>query len=416
VLRFSTASGSTPANVGQDDSETAGRGALFEVGPDGASPPSRSGLFRTRVLVTLGLNVCIGLLMAVVLWAAQPGGKEQPFASHLAPSFIHAGVYGASFGLLMPYLGERVGFLRAPWNWITIAVSLLMIAAGGTAVIQVWLLELGHVDTADFWPESLYKGGTVLVIAAVIAVIIGTYDRSRQVIQATTLQLRTQQLEKERALKLATEARLSSLESRLHPHFLFNTLNSIAALITEDPALAEQTVQRLATLLRTSLDACSRGRVPLRDELDLVVDYLEIAKTRFRERLSYSIDVAPGLEQAAVPPLVLQPLVENSVKYAVSPSPAGAEIRISARLQSGHLVLIVQDTGPGFTADMIPHGHGIDTLQSRLNALCGEGARLSITLEDTGTHVAVLLPVEEMAGTGPAAEADGNTASLPGRR
>jgi two-component sensor histidine kinase len=368
------------------------------------------------VLVTLGLNACIGLLMAVVLWSTQAGGNEQSFASHLAASFIHAGVYGASFGLLMPYLGERVGFLRAPWNWIAIAVSLGLIAAADTAVIQVWLLELGQVDAAEFWPESLYKAGTVLVIAAVIAVIVRTYDRSRQEIQATTLQLRTQQLEKERALKLVTEARLRSLESTLHPHFLFNTLNSIAALITEDPVLAEQTVQRLATLLRTSLDACSRSRVPLSDEIDLVIDYLEIAKTRFRERLSYSIDVAAGLEQAVVPPLVLQPLVENSVKYAISPNPAGGEICISARLQAGHLVLIVRDNGPGFSADMIPPAHGIDTLQSRLKALCGDSARLSITLEDTGTHVAVLLPVEEMAGTAPAAEADGNAASLPGRR
>lgn len=400
----------------QDDSAAARN---RPAGPEGAPSRRRAGLIRARLLVVLGLNACVGLLMAIVLWWNRSEESES-FASHLAPSFIHAGIYGASFALVMPYLGQRLGFLRAPWNWISIALALGVIAAASTAVIQIWLLQLGHVDGADFWPESLFKAGTVLLVAGVIAAIIRGHDRSREEIQSTTLQLRTQQLEKERALKLATEARLSSLESRLHPHFLFNTLNSIAALIAEDPVLAEQTVERLATLLRNSLDASSRSRVPLRDEIDLVIDYLEIARTRFRDRLSYSVDVEPELERAAVPPLVLQPLVENSVKYAVSPSPAGAAIRISARLRSGHLVLAVRDTGPGFSAEMILPGHGIDTLQSRLNALFGDGARVSIALEDSGatpvgSHVAVLLPLEDMAGAGPAAEAHENAARLSGR-
>src|SRR5262245_50128524 len=137
------------------------------------------------------------------------------------------------------------------------------------------------------------------------------------------------------------QARLSSLESRLRPHFLFNTLNSIMALIPEDPAAAERVTQKLATLLRYSLDATGRSTVRLEQELKVSTDYLEIEKTRFGERLGYTIDVPETLMQVEVPPFSLQTLVENSVKYG------GSEIRVSARNGNGRLLLKVWDSGDG---------------------------------------------------------------------
>jgi two-component system sensor histidine kinase AlgZ len=205
--------------------------------------------------------------------------------------------------------------------------------------------------------------------------------------------LRTQELEKERALKLATEARLASLESRLHPHFLFNTLNSISALISEDPALAEQMVQRLSSLLRKSLDAFSNSRVPLGEEIKLVTDYLEIEKVRFRDRLNYSIDVDPALAMFEVPPLTLQPLVENSIKHAIAPKPSGGTVRISARLADDQLVLSVWDDGPGFDAGCFRDGHGLDSLQARLASIIGDRATLQIAKQQTGTAVMIGLPI-----------------------
>ena len=114
---------------------------------------------------------------------------------------------------------------------------------------------------------------------------ITIYETLSHRLQAATLELRTRELAEERHRKLASEARLSSLESRIHPHFLFNTLNSISALIREDPAQAERTVERLAALLRYSLDSNARRLVSLRQEMRVVQDYLEIQKTRFGDRL-----------------------------------------------------------------------------------------------------------------------------------
>ena len=154
---------------------------------------------------------------------------------------------------------------------------------------------------SDYWPQFLgtVKFAAFLTIAA--GLTIGIYGTLRERLEETTLQLRTKELERERALKLATEAQLASLESRIHPHFLFNTLNSISSLIPEDPARAERLVEQMAALLRFSLDANQSGLVPLSSELKIVADYLEIERARFGDRLRYQIDVPAELNELPHP-------------------------------------------------------------------------------------------------------------------
>src|SRR5947209_2350101 len=347
--------------------------------------------FSTRLLRLAGLNTFIALVIALALsWAGVRGARGLP--AQFGDALIHSTVYGLLFGLTMPYLAERLSPLRAPLIWAGVLASLALLSASGSLAVQLCLLASGLEGRETFWAAVGYKSGGVFVISLVVGLSVHTYEKVRGRIRATNLQLRTHELEKERALKLATEARLASLESRLHPHFLFNTLNSISALILEDPALAEQTVQRLAALLRTSLDACERERVPLSEEIKLATDYLEIERARFRERLSYSTDVEAGLEALAIPPLTLQPLVENSVKHGVSPRPAGGAVRISARRLPDGLALEVWDDGPGFSEDAVRRGRGLDNLRARLHALLGEEARLSINSCEAGTTVTVHLP------------------------
>lgn len=351
--------------------------------------------YGLRLWWLLGLNTSIGLCLALTLWWFQTRGDTGLLPGHVLASLIHSCLYGAMFGLAMPYLGERIGFLRSPWNWAWIVVSLALIAIVATLLIQLCLLALPFQPEERFWSAIIYKSLTVFFIAMVIALCIQAYDRFREQMQATNLQLRTQQLEKERALKLATEARLRLLESRLHPHFLFNTLNSISALISEDPVLAEQMVMRLAKLLRTSLGACSQSYVPLSEELNLVKDYTEIEKARFRERLVFSIDVPSELESLAVPPLILQPIVENSIKYTIAPRLRGGEIRVSACRQTSHLLLKVWDDGAGFSLDTIAAGHSLDNLQVRLKTLLGDSTKLTVGSEDGGTSVTLFLPLAD---------------------
>ena len=159
---------------------------------------------------------------------------------------------------------------------------------------------------AGRWPGAAACARSTLPLNALLTATIGIamvlFEGQRDRLAAMTLDLRTRQLEHERANKMALEARLATLEARLHPHFLFNTLNAISALIREDPEEAERTVERLAALLRFSLDATQRGLVPLGDELKIVVDYLEIERTRLGERLSYALKVAPVSHRLADSP------------------------------------------------------------------------------------------------------------------
>jgi sensor histidine kinase YesM len=347
-----------------------------------------------RLLRLAWLNVAVGVALALIFWLARRGGAHS-FSDEITASLVHSFVYGSAFGLLMPYLGERLAALRAPWSWISMTAALLLIAGAASMVVELCLLGSGLLRPDQFWADYFFKGVSVFFIALVIGLCVHAYENFRDQMQATNLRLRTQELEKERALKLATEASLASLESRLHPHFLFNTLNTISALITEDPPLADVMVGRLASLLRASLDACHQRRIPLADELKLVTDYLEIEQARCRERLTYTIEVEPGLEHLPVPPLILQPVVENSVKFAVLPRPAGGRIKISARLSAGRLELETWDDGSGFGEESIPRDRGLDNLRARLAALYGGEAQLSVGRRDGGMVVSARIPVDE---------------------
>jgi LytS/YehU family sensor histidine kinase len=245
------------------------------------------------------------------------------------------------------------------------------------------------------WPAYRHTLLFAIAITVMIGVTVSAFGAVRHRLDEATIELRNRQLAEERARKLATEAQLSSLESRVHPHFLFNTLNSISALIREDPRTAERTVERLAALLRESLDIDRNRLVPLSRELRIIENYLEIEQTRYAARLRYAIDVPAELIDVEVPPFCLQTLVENSVKHVVSARREGAEIRVTARQEGGRAILDVSDDGPGFdTASVIP-GHGIDNLQDRLAALFAGAGCLQTDRRDGRAVVSLTIPLNE---------------------
>jgi len=347
---------------------------------------------RRRLFWTVGLNGGAGLLIAVAIWAVQSHENIHSLPTHLGDSLIHSAIYGMTFGMVMPYLAERWAAFRFPWSWVLVILSLAGLAAVTTLAVQACLLATGLLMRPRLWPEYAYKSMTVFLIALVIAMCIWGYEKLHGEIRDAKLNLRTQQLEKERALALLTEARLHSLESRLQPHFLFNTLNSISALIPEQPNLADEMIQRLAALLRISLDARERSSIPLKEEIRMVLDYCEIEKIRFGRRLSMSVSIPATLELVTIPPMILQPLVENSIKYAILPRAEGGRVEISARQADDKLIIAVFDSGPGFSLKEVPPGHSIDNLRSRLATLFHDSASVSWASRANGHEVIVSLP------------------------
>jgi LytS/YehU family sensor histidine kinase len=231
-----------------------------------------------------------------------------------------------------------------------------------------------------------------VIVTLTFGVFVTAFETMRAQLNEARLALRTKERDEAEARRLAAEAQLASLESRVQPHFLFNTLNSIAALIPQDPAGAERMTGQLASLLRSSLDASSSALVPLEQELRTIRDYLEIERVRFGNRLQYDVNVDPALGSTPVPRLSLQTLVENSVKYAVAPRREGGRIVISAARNGHHVRLAVADDGGGFERSRIESGHGLALIEDRLRMLFGDRAALDVASRPGETIVAIQLP------------------------
>jgi signal transduction histidine kinase len=204
---------------------------------------------------------------------------------------------------------------------------------------------------------------------------------------------RAAQVERVRAELVRAELR--ALQAQVNPHFLFNTLNSIAALIGENPAAAEDLTTRLADVFRYALTASRRDHVRLGDELEFVRTWLSIERVRFGALLRVVERIEEGLEDISVPALLLQPLVENAVRYAVGAREGGGEVRIEAARAGDALRLVVADDGPGFEPGGAPHGTGVglESVRERLR-LAGAGHAVDVdTAPGRGTRVTLTLPV-----------------------
>jgi hypothetical protein len=195
--------------------------------------------------------------------------------------------------------------------------------------------------------------------------------------------------------KLTTEAELRALRAQVNPHFLFNALNTIAFLIQTAPARAHVTLTKLTSLLRAVLRS-TESATQLGDEIDLVDAYLEIERARFEERLQVTIDVPDALRRVRVPPLILQPLVENAIKHGIANSRTGGRVDIRARANGDMLTITVRNTGLATNEIEIAHGRrrgvGLANLDARLRHLYGEAARVTLLATPTETCAEVVFP------------------------
>ena len=335
------------------------------------------------------LAVAIGVVLLVV---------QHAHFSEAGRRFLGAVVYSVVIGMPSAVLLNVVGFRfteRFPRLILLINIAVLVVMATvGCLVAGLVFQAIGFMSREYYWIEFRGSLPTCYVISLTVGLGISSFETMRHKLQHARLELRTRQAEQERAYKLLAEARLSSLASRIHPHFLFNTLNSIASLIPTDPKRAEETVGKLASLLRFSLNGNQAGLVPLSQELKIVRDYMDIERTRFGQRLRYTLDAPSSLGEVKVPPLALQTLVENSIKHVAAQRAEGATIRIAASADQERVRLEVIDDGPGFSLEAITPEHGLGNLLSRLELLFGERGQLSVARMDANTVVTLQFPRE----------------------
>ena len=226
------------------------------------------------------------------------------------------------------------------------------------ALAEIVFLAKFHLEVATYW---------------VLVLLRTTFDYYRR--------YREQELRATRMQAQLAQAELQALRMQLHPHFLFNTLNGVSALMHRDPDAAEQMLARLSDLLRITLETSGAQEVPLRQELDLLQRYLDIEQTRFADRLEVEMRIDPDTLDAHVPNLILQPLVENAIRHGIAPHSSAGTIELAARAENGVLHLTVRDDGPGAPAAggaPFREGVGLSNTRERLRQLYGERSRLEL--------------------------------------
>ena len=205
-----------------------------------------------------------------------------------------------------------------------------------------------------------------------------------------SLERERQSIELEKRL---AEARLQALQMQLNPHFLFNTLHAISALMHSDIAAADRMLIRLSELLRYALHSTKAQKVPLHQEISFLRRYLEIEETRFGARLKVDIDIPADALEIQVPNLILQPIVENSIRHGLEPHPLPGRLVVSGELLNGSLILKVSDNGVGFSASEMKEGVGISNTRARLEQLYGNQFEFEMLPQSTGgTLTRLVLP------------------------
>lgn len=281
---------------------------------------------------------------------------------------------------LQPGEPERLRGFPVRGLWFTAGALASSYAAA--LIVHVWLIP----SFLGSWRQAAGTGMFALLFTLVFSGI--AYARAYYVQSVT----RARAVEQSRA-ELA-EAELRALRAQIHPHFLFNTLNTIAALIAENPAAAEETTTRLADVFRYTLAASERSHATLAQELAFVRDCLAIEHTRFGDRLRVEEAIEAGVESLLVPTLLLQPLVENATQHGVGARAGGGTVRLVARLEGGRLILEVGDDGPGFDPEAPARAgsFGLHSVRERLRLLGPPHALEIHRVPGGGTLARIVLP------------------------
>ena len=356
-----------------------------------AREPVRSWLTRALQIAKsqrgrhFGLMIVMNLMLTVVLVASN---AEKDFLdTYKTCNAIGFSIWG-TFELLQLIVGKRVSTLVL----LPIAVPV------GFAVghkIAAWagatdLISNVAQDPAHQW--RLLVGGLTIALFATFFFLF--YSRA----ESYRADLQSERRRVAESLQSETSAKLALLQAQIEPHFLFNTLANAQSVIESDPKTAKLILEYLNQYLRVTLGRTRRSSSTLADEIGVVSSLLAISVLRLGDRLRYSIRVPEELKGAQLPPLLLQPLVENALKHGIEPAVNGGEILIEARREKDSLYLRVTDTGVGLNAGS-PEGVGLANVRGRLNSLYGDQGRLALYNHDPhGVVAEITMPLPGVHG------------------
>ena len=372
--------------------------------------PSESAGERHALGPRLIIGVCIAWVLLALVWGAQTtmgailrGVAPVPLGSALRNTFIQT-IPWIPVTLAAIALTVRFPLSRTTWkrNLIAHAIALPVLAfvANVLVVAGYWISSNMYSGFRTLMSQGLLWGTINLHVAVLIYAAVVASTGALLYYQRT----RARELQLARVEGQLARARLQALNAQIRPHFLFNTLHTIGQLWRSGRSDdADAVLDQLGSLFSRVQTSTSKLEVPLAEELELVEAYLAIEEARFRDRLRTTVHASAAAMDCLVPPLILQPLVENAIRHGVSAISTAGRVGVSAGLENGHLVLVVSDDGPGIAARPTQPGSGtgLSNTRERLAQLYGAEGDLRIeSAAAGGTTVRVRIPVSRTRGGG----------------
>jgi two-component system LytT family sensor kinase len=322
-------------------------------------------------------------------------------------------VAGLSAGFLRELAKDREAiwsfsplFDLSIYRWIRRSIAKSFIDWQTSFFFMILALQFLRLETREFFPRHTWAldSPNWLVRGAIYITSVMTVAIALKVLNNTRIEMKLEERE-----RLLLQARMEALQSQINPHFLFNTLNSVASLVRFDPDTAREMILKLSKILRRLLKK-GDSFVELREELEFIDDYLDIEVIRFgRDKLKVVKELDPASLEIVVPAMLIQPVVENSIKHGLSPKIDGGTIYLRSRIHEGTLIIEVEDDGVGivepgsevseWSAPQRGAGIGMANVRERLNVLYSDAARLEMeSRTGAGTIVRIVLPIPQSGG------------------
>lgn len=333
--------------------------------------------------------IVVGAILTTVVYLAHPRPWISAFAFAWPMTLIYASMCLSAWWVCRAHPLESTPSLRVAMN----VASSALVSAGVWAMLATgWTALLASRFGIVFDRATNVRDITIICVAGVLlylqSVVVHYFVLAFEQAREAENRVFASQVS-------AREAELRALRAQLNPHFLFNSLNSISSLAGSEPESARRMCQLLGEFLRTSLALGARDRVTLGEELDLAGRYLAIEQVRFGSRLAVERHVAPDAERCLVPPLLIQPLIENAVKHGVADRIEGGTIRIEADRHGGGLTIAVENPRDPEAPPRRGQGLGLENVRRRLAALDPRATGVDVTREPERFRVVVQLPARQ---------------------
>ncbi len=330
------------------------------------------------------------LITTVIIATGLSYNEPAHWFENLLSSLIFSMSIGYSIHFLIIFFSPRIAKFPSALRQSLLLALFLVGGVVGTEIGLGIQRLIFHFDIAFSVHVRLLTLN--LVLAALFGTVAVVYFTLKENAEQMAAKLIEKELNEERLIRMKMEAEIQALQAKINPHFLFNTLNSIASLISENPKAAEATVEKLSELFRYTLKNAEKNTVSLAEELDIVRTYLEIEKVRFGDRLQYDIACDAAVGDFRIPALIIQPLVENSIKHGIATELRGGTIHVKATQTGKECLISVVDDGKGFDETKSVNGFGLRSIEERLQLLYGESASLRI-VPDSRTHFLITIPI-----------------------